>query len=180
VLGQKKTKENLRTRFPADRKPYNSDYDYDADSDLEEDEDCNFSDDEDLRVTSEKGSEKGGNKGSESSTDDNKANRKEIASSDVMSISDMDSLFSEPPGAKPGEAEVVTTPTAAPAHIGTVAVIEDVAFVTYVLFLFSHCRLSNMVQQISRTTPLLIYQRDRICAMGIYRRARDTRSRGNI
>jgi len=141
VLGQKKTKENLRTRFPADRKPYNSDYDYDADSDLEEDEDCNFSDDEDLQVTSEMG----GNKGSEPSTDDNKANRKEIASSDVMSISDMDSLFSEPPGAKPGEAEVVTTPTAAPAHVGTVVVIDDVAFVTYVCFLFSYCRLSNMV-----------------------------------
>jgi hypothetical protein len=43
VLDVRETKDNLRTRFPADRKPYTNDYAYADDSDLEDDE----SDDED-------------------------------------------------------------------------------------------------------------------------------------
>ena len=99
VLDQKETKENLRARFPTDRKPYTDDYDYDADSDLEEDEDCDFCDFEDLKVAQEKGE---GDK------------------------TDVESLFSDP-SETTAEAKIVS-PTSA--HIGTVVVIEDVAFVT--------------------------------------------------
>ena len=126
VLNQKETKESLRTKFPVDRKPYTGDYDYDCDSDLDEDEYCDFSDFEDSKVVSEKGkSDKTG-----SSTEDiQNSDGKENPSSDVISISDMDSLFSDS-SETTAEAEIVATPTPAPAHIGTVVVIEDVPFVT--------------------------------------------------
>ena len=39
VLGERETKENLRARFPADRKAYTTRYDYGDDSDLGEDDD---------------------------------------------------------------------------------------------------------------------------------------------
>ena len=109
-----------------DRKPYTGDYDYDDDSDLEEDEDCDFSDFEDSKVVPKKGkSEK-----SESSIEDTQnLDGKENPSSDVISISDMDSLFSDSSEAK-AEAGMVATPAPTPTHIGTVVVIEDVAFVT--------------------------------------------------
>ena len=80
--------------FPAD-KPYTGDYDYDADSDLEEDEDCNFSDDGDTQLPPV----------------DLKSDWSTLVSSqipeakgdespDIISISDMDSLFSEPVNTK--------------------------------------------------------------------------------
>ena len=50
MLGREENKENLRTQFPVDRKPFTGDYDYDADSDLEEDEDWDSSDIEDIQV----------------------------------------------------------------------------------------------------------------------------------
>jgi len=114
----------LRTQFPADRKPYACDYDYDADSDLEED-DWGSSDVEDPRVVAGKGkSDK-----SDTSTlvggqdSDGKGNE----SLDIISASDVDSLFSDSADTKI-EAGVAATP--APTHIGTVVVIEDVGFVT--------------------------------------------------
>ena len=39
MLDERRTKENLRARFPADRKPYTTRYDYEDDSDLGEDDD---------------------------------------------------------------------------------------------------------------------------------------------
>ena len=111
-----------------DRKAYTGDYDYDCDSDLEESEDRDFSDFEDSKVVPEKGkSDKCG-----SGTEDIRGlNGKENTSSDVISISDMDSLFSDSSQTKT-ETEIVAAPapTSTLTHIGTVVVIEDVAFVT--------------------------------------------------
>ena len=39
MLDERKSKENLRARFPADRKPCTSNYEYEDDSDLEVDDD---------------------------------------------------------------------------------------------------------------------------------------------
>ena len=38
MLDERGNKENLRSRFPADRKPYSTRYDYEDDSDLEDDD----------------------------------------------------------------------------------------------------------------------------------------------
>ena len=128
MLSERGTKENLRARFPTDRKPHTSNYDYGDDSDLEDDDDEDIPDDEpaaDPRVVTEK---------PRSNSDivvlansDAKSNE----SSDVVSISDLDSLFSESPDTK-GETEPASS-----AHVGKVVVIEDVAFVTYAGFLSS-------------------------------------------
>ena len=126
VLDRKKTKENLRARFPADRKPYTSDYDYDADSDLEEDEDCDFCDFGDSKTVQEKGESE---KTDPSTEGIQTSDEKESASSDVVSVSEMESLFSDPPETI-AEARVEATPSSTSTHIGTVVVIEDVAFVT--------------------------------------------------
>ena len=126
VFDRKKPKENLRARFPADRRPYTSDYDYDADSDLEDDEDCDFCDFEDSKAVQEKGeSDKTGPGVQDIQTSDEKEN----ASSDVVSVSDVESLFSGP-SETIAEAGIEVTPPSTSAHIGTVVVIEDVAFVT--------------------------------------------------
>jgi hypothetical protein len=127
VLDQNEKKQDLRTIFPADKKPHIGDYDYDDDSDLEEDEDCNFSDDEDTRPPP--ADLKGKGDGSDSSTLVGSQNpeAKGDESPDIISVSDSESLFSEPVNTKT-EAETVATP--APTHIGTVVVVEDVAFVT--------------------------------------------------
>lgn len=124
MLDQKEITENLRTRFPADSKSYTGDYDYDADSDLEEDEDWDSSDVEDIQVPSKGRSDKSDSAtliGSK--TSDVKGNE----SPDVISVSDMDSLFSDSADTK---AETEVTATSNPTHTGTVVVIEDVAFVT--------------------------------------------------
>jgi len=114
----------LRTRFPTDRKPYTGDYDYDADSDLEE-EDWGSSDVDGPRVVAGKGkSDKSDTSTPVGGQDpDGKGNK----SLDIISVSDMDSLFSDSPDTKI-EAGVAATPT--PTHAGTVVVIEDVGFVT--------------------------------------------------
>ena len=119
VLDECKSKDNLRTRFPANRKPYTSNYDYEDDSDLEEDDEEDVSDDESA-VPPRVAAEKSGNHLSEIATIEN-SDAKRIESSDVISVSDLDSLFSDPPDTKD---------EAGPAHVGKVVVIEDVAFVT--------------------------------------------------
>ena len=123
MLDQKKTKENLRTGFPVDRKPYTVGYDYHADSDLEEDEDWDFSHVEGSQVVSGEG----GRAKSDSGTlvDYKNSDAKGNESSDIISISDVDSLFLDSVDTKT-EAEAPITPT----HIGTVIVIDDVALVT--------------------------------------------------
>jgi len=125
VLNQKENGENLRAQFPIDRRPSTRDYDYDADSDLEEDEDWDSPDIEDTRVIPSKykfdKSDSATLIGSQNS--DAKGNE----SPDIISVSDMDSLFSDSAGTKAG-AEVAVTSN--PTHVGTVVVIEDVAFVT--------------------------------------------------
>ena len=47
---------------------------------------------------------------------------------DIISISDIDSMFSDSPETVV-ETKTAATPSPAPTHIGTVIVIEDVAFV---------------------------------------------------
>ena len=99
VLDKHETKQDLRMIFPAD-KPHIGDYNYDADSDLEEDEDCNFSDDGDTQLPPV--DLKGKNDGSDSSTlvSSQIPEAKGGESPDIISISDMDSLFSEPVNTK--------------------------------------------------------------------------------
>lgn len=125
MLGQKETKENLKIKFPADRKPYTCDYDYDADSDLEEDEDSDFLGFDEPQVVPDKvKNDKFGSATEDMQNSDGMEN-----TSDIISISDMDSLFSHSPETK-AEAEMVATPPPTPTHTGTVVVIEDFAFVT--------------------------------------------------
>ena len=123
MLGEKKPKENLRTTFPTDRKPYTSNYDYEDDSDLEEDDDEDDSDFDDESVVALQ-AEMGLEDVPKPVTGEN-LDAKNNESQDVISISDLDSLFSESSDTK-GE-----TNPGSPTHIGKVAVIEDVAFVTY-------------------------------------------------
>ena len=119
VLDECKSKENLRTRFPGNRKNYTSNYDYEDDSDLEEDENEEVPDDEPI-ISPSVTTEKTGNISSELASAEN-SNAKSPESSDIISVSDLDSLCSESPDTKD---EV------GPAHVGKVVVIEDVAFVT--------------------------------------------------
>jgi len=125
VLDDRGTKENLRVRFPTDRRPYTTRYEYEDDSDLEVDDDDDgdgdILDDESAGVPQAV---------TEKLRDNNvvvleKPNAKSNQSSDIISVSDLDSLFSESAETK-GETEI------APSHVGKVVVIEDVAFVTYV------------------------------------------------
>ena len=121
MLDERGTKGNLRTGFPTDRKPYANNHDYENDSDLEEDDDEDILDDEPasaLQVVTEK------SKGSSDLVVPETPDAKSHGSSDVISVSDLDSLFSESSDTK-GETE-----TASSAHVGRVVVIEDVAFVT--------------------------------------------------
>ena len=115
----------MRARFPTDRKPYTGHYDYEEDSDLEEDDDDDdeIPDDEPTdapQVATEKPRSNPDVVVIESS------DAKSSGPSDIISVSDLGSLFSESPDPK-GESG-----TAPSAHIGKVVVIEDVAFVTYV------------------------------------------------
>ena len=131
MLGERETKENLRARFPADRKPYTDDYDYEDDSDLEEgDEEDILYDDESPgapQVATEKPRDNSGVVSIENS--DTKSNK----SLDIISVSDLDSLCSDSSDAKD------EVGTASSAHIGKVVVIEDVAFTTYVGFPSPRC-----------------------------------------
>ena len=121
MLDERGTKENLRARFPADRKPYTTRYDYEDDSDLGEDDDDNIPDDEPAGVPQVV------TKKPRNSSDMvvlENSDPKNNESSDIISVSDLDSLFSESSDTK-GKTE-----TASSAHVGKVVVIEDVAFVT--------------------------------------------------
>ena len=122
MLDERGTKENLRVRFPTDRKPYTTRYDYEDDSDLEGDDDDGdeILDDEHAGIPQAV---------TEKPRDSDvvvleKSDAKSNEPSDIISVSDLDSLFSDSSDTK-GEAE-----TASSAHIGKVVVIEDVAFVT--------------------------------------------------
>ena len=119
VLDECKNKENLRTRFPASRKPYTSDYDYENDSDMEEDSDEEALDDE-LLVAPPVTTEKLGKYSPELVAADD-SDTKNSESLDIVSVSDLDPLLSESPDTK-GET--------GSGHAGKVIIIEDVAFVT--------------------------------------------------
>ena len=122
----RRTKENLRATsgFLIDRRRYTICHNYEDDSDLEEDDD-----DDELAGVPQAVTEK---------PRDNdavvleKSDAKSNQSSDIVSVSDLNSLFYESSNAK-GETE-----TAPSSHVGKVVVIEDVAFVTYVPFPSSH------------------------------------------
>jgi len=121
VLDERGAKENLRTRFPTGRKPYTTCYDYEDDSDLEEDDDDDILDDEPPsapQVVTKKPRDDSDIVVLENS--DAKSNEP----SDILSVSDLDSLFSESSDTK-GRAENTSS-----THVGKIVVIEDVAFVT--------------------------------------------------
>lgn len=120
VLEDKKIEENLRARFPIDRKPYTNDYGYDDDSDLEEGDDDDISDDE-LAVPPQ-ATKKSGIDSDLATVEKSDSENNECP--DIISVSDIDSLFSESPDTK-DEAKPVSS-----AHVGKVFIIEDVAFVT--------------------------------------------------
>lgn len=123
MLDQKEIKENLRGQFPADKRYYTCDYDYDADSDLEEDEGWDSPNAGDVQVLSSKG--KGNKSDSGTLVEIESSDMKSNESSDIISVSDVDSMFSA--YSRTGtEATIASNP----AHIGTVVVVEDVAFVT--------------------------------------------------
>ena len=111
----------MRAGFPTDIKPYTSHYDYENDSDIEEDcDDEDIPDDEPAgtpQVVTEK--PRNGN-----TVVLEKSDARSNESSDILSVSDLDSMFSEPSDTK-GEMETTFS-----AHVGKVVVIEDVAFVT--------------------------------------------------
>ena len=125
MLAERAAKENLRARFPANRKPYTSHYEYEDDSDLEEDyDDDDISDDEPAsvpQVVTEKPRDN-------DTVVLEKSDAKSSEPSDILSVSDLDSVFSELSDAK-GETESTSS-----AHVGKIVVIEDVTFVTYVRF----------------------------------------------
>jgi len=124
VLHERGTKENLRARFPTDRRPYTTTtrYDYEDDSDLEEDDN-----DDDILDDEPASPPQVATKKLRDSSDIvvlENSDAKNNESSEIISVSDLDSLFSGSSDTK-GEAE-----TASSAHVGKVVVIEDVAFVT--------------------------------------------------
>ena len=118
MLDERRANENLRARFPIGRKPYTSHYEYEDDSDLGED----YDDDDDEpasapQVVMEKPRDN-------DAVVLEKSDAKSSEPSDILSISDLDSVFSESSDTKE---EKETAPSA---HVGKVVVIEDVAFVT--------------------------------------------------
>jgi len=117
VLAERGAKENLRTRFPAYRKPYTSHYDYEDDSDLEEDyDDDDISDDEPASVP-QVITEKPRNN---DAVVLEKSDARSSEPSDILSISDLDSVFSESSDVK-GETESTSS-----THVGKVVIIEDI------------------------------------------------------
>ena len=128
MLNKRETKEDLRVRFPTDIQPYTSDYDYEDDSDLEEDDGEDIFDDEPVG-TPPVAMEEPGNDFGDSIVAVGNSDAKSNETSDIISVSDLDSLFSGSPDAG-GEAGTTSS-----AHVGKVVIIEDVAFVTSVGFL---------------------------------------------
>jgi hypothetical protein len=117
----------LRTKFPTDRKPYTTRYDYEDDSDLEEDYD-----DDDVPDDKPASAPQVVTVTEKPRCNDvvvlEKSDVKDNENSDILSVSDLDSLFSESSDTKD------KTETVSSAHVGKVIVIEDVAFVTWVSF----------------------------------------------
>ena len=100
-------------------KPYATDYDYEDDSDLEGEDDEDDSGDE--PVAAPRGAtEESGNESSELIKTEN-PDAKGGNSSDIISVSDLDSLFTESSDTQDG---------VRPPHVGKVVLIEEVAFVT--------------------------------------------------
>ena len=127
ALGERESKEDLRAKFPVDRKPYTDNFDYEDDSDLDDDDEDVIFDDEPVgapQVTTEEP----GNTDDDIITVGN-SDAKTREPSDIISVSDLDSLFSGSPDAG-SEGGAATS-----AHIGKVVIIEDVAFVTSACFL---------------------------------------------
>jgi len=126
VLDRRETRENLRARFPADMKPYTNDYDYEDDSDLEDDDDDEGvldgakPEDAPLVVAGKPGNSSDVVGPDAKSTD-------EHSDPDVISVSDIDSLFSDSSDIKGASSEPGGSSSA---HVGRVIVIRDVAFVT--------------------------------------------------
>ena len=92
MLDERGVKENLRTRFPTDRKPYTTRYDYEDDSDLEEDDDSEDISDDNSTSVPQVVTEKSGN--SDVVVLEN-SDAKSNEPSDILSVSDLDSVFSE-------------------------------------------------------------------------------------
>ena len=125
MLDGRRTEENLRARFPTDRRPYTTRYDYEDDSDLEEDDDDDdddILDDEPPTSVPQVVTKKPRNNSDTVVLESSDAKSEE--SSEIISVSDLDSLFSDSSDTK-GKTE-----TASSAHVGKVVVIEDVAFIT--------------------------------------------------
>ena len=123
MLDEGDAKQNLRATFPTDKKPYANCYDYENDSDLEEDDDEDIPDDEPaVDAPPPVVTEKPRNNADVAVLGNSDAKSNEP--SDIVSVSDLDLLFSDPSDSK-GEMEIPSS-----AHVGKVVVIEDVAFVT--------------------------------------------------
>ena len=116
MLDEGGVRDSLRARFLMDRKHY----DHEGDSDLEEEEDDDIPDDEPAGRAAQVATEKPRNNSDVVVIENSDAKSNEP--SDIIFISDLDSLFSDPPDPK-GE-----TGTASSAHAGKVVVKEDVAF----------------------------------------------------
>ena len=118
VLDEGGAKDSLEGQVP---NRYTNHYDHEEDSDLEE-EDDDILDDEPAGRATQVATEKPRNNSDVVVIENSDVKSNEP--SDIVFISDLDSLFPEPPDVK-GE-----TGTATSAHVGKVVVIEDVAFVT--------------------------------------------------
>ena len=121
MLDERGSKEDLRTRFPTGRKPYTTRYDYEDDGDLEEDDDDDIVDDEPASLP-QAVTKKPRDDTNITVLENSDAKRNEP--SDILSVSDLESLFSESPDTKGGTETISST------RVGKVVVIEDVAFVT--------------------------------------------------
>ena len=121
MLDERETEENLRAGFPTHRKPYTDNYEYEDDSDLEEDDDEDILD-YDPASTPQVATEKLEDDSDVVNVESSDA--KDNEPSDIISVSDLDSLFSGTSDTK-GEAG-----TGSSAHVGKVVVVEDVAFIT--------------------------------------------------
>ena len=123
MLDGREAKENLRARFPTDRRPYTDGYDYEDDSDLEDgDEEDTLDDEPAAPLQAAAATDKPRNSSDTPSIENSGAKSEETL--DMVSVSDLDSLFFEPSDTKEG----AETPSSA--HVGKVVVIEDVAFIT--------------------------------------------------
>ncbi|KAF9793428.1 hypothetical protein BJ322DRAFT_1103822 [Thelephora terrestris] len=125
LLDDRKTKENLRVRFPTEREPYTSGYDYDEDSDLEDDDEDASDLDDGPTAASQVAGGKSGNYPEPVAFEIPDAKSNDSQASDIISVSEFNSLFSESSDTKD------ETNPAPSAHVGKVIVIEDVAFTTF-------------------------------------------------